>query len=97
MPKYISKVKLDSGQFPNVFSEIVVPGDNKGCGGKISLELAPFVHCLVMTMMTMSLFLSLSLTFGNDQMQMMMRILPMMMMMMMQMPKMMMRMLQKGV
>ena len=37
VPKYIAKVKLDRGQSRNIFSEIIIPGENGGCGGNIPI------------------------------------------------------------
>ena len=43
---YITKVKLEGGQSPNIFSEIIIPGENGGCGGNIPIfDWAwPIVH-----------------------------------------------------
>ena len=38
VPKYMSKVKLDRGQSPNILSEIIILGENGICGGKIPIS-----------------------------------------------------------
>ena len=38
VPKYISKVKLDRGQHPNILSEIIIPGENGCRSGNIPIS-----------------------------------------------------------